>query len=156
MQLTKLRAYLALQSTVILLCLLYESVWLFSKTAAAEITGYGHLSNYRRARSVNTIDAYYTVDGQDYDASYLANAFVSADGKMPVRYLIFAPSISRPDTLMGNWGLPFVVFTIFFLISTIAFLQKDIIPHETLFILSKKRPFIKLLKPAQEESGVGW
>ena len=57
---------------------------------------------------------------------------------------------------MGNWGIPIVTFTIIFLISTIAFLQKEIIPHETIFALSKRKPFLKLLKPAAEEEGIGW
>jgi len=156
MQLNKLKAYLALQASVLLLCLLYESVWLFSRTTTAGITAYGRLSSYRRARSINTLDAFYTVDGKEYDASYLRNAYSSPDNKLPVRYLIFAPSISRPDTLMGNWGVPIVAFPIIFLISTIAFLQKEIIPHETIFVLSKRKPFLKLLKPAAEQEGIGW
>lgn len=156
MQLTKLRAYLTIQATVILLCLLYESAWLFSRTTTAGITGYGHLSSYRRGHSVNTLDAFYVVDGIEYDASYLRNEYTSPDGRLPVRYLIFAPSISRPNTLMGNWGVPIVAFPIIFLISTIAFLQKEIIPHETIFVLSKTKPFIKLIKPAWEEEGIGW
>ena len=41
MTLNKLQAYLFLQGLVILLCLLYESVWLFSSSTPAEITGYG-------------------------------------------------------------------------------------------------------------------
>lgn len=156
MQLTKLRAYLTIQATVIGLCLLYEGAWLFSRTTTAGITSFGHLSSYRRGHSINTMDAYYVVDGKEYDASYLRSGYFSTDGLIPVRYLIFAPSISRPDTFMGNWGVPIVTFPIIFLISTIAFLQKEIIPHETIFVLSRKKPFIKLIKPTWEEEGIGW
>ena len=111
--------------------------------------------SYIRQSSVNTVDAFYVVDGKEYDASYLRNEYSSPDGTLPVRYLIFAPSISRPNTLMGNWGIPIVTFPIIFLISTIAFLQKEIIPHESIFVFNKKKPFIKLIKPTQEE-GLGW
>jgi hypothetical protein len=68
-----------------------------------------------------------------------------------VRYLRFAKDISRKNNFFSNWGPEILFFIIWFLVTTILFLRKDIVADGAIFSLSRKPPFLKLDKNEIED-----
>ena len=138
------RFYCLLILVIIGLCLVYQGIWLFSRVAQGEVLGFGRGVG-RGYRSVQNATIAYTVDHKVYDENYLRNGVSDTTTTMEIRYLIFSPSISRENTLVGNWGGPFLFFVITFIITTIVFLQDGVIPFTTRFQLNKKWPLVRVL-----------
>jgi hypothetical protein len=144
MVISRTRFYCLIILAIIGVCLLYQSVWLFSRVANGEVLGFGRGVG-RGYRSVQHASIVYSVDHKVYEENYLRNGVSDTTTTMEIRYLIFWPSISRENTWVGNWGVPFLFFIITFIITSIVFLQDGVIPFSSKFQVDKKYPFVRML-----------
>jgi hypothetical protein len=148
MRLNKRQSWLAFLAVWFFLCLLYQSVWIFSGTAKGEIiavssshrTGY----SWRGSRLPSWMRASYEVGGVIYTDTYLKDDDVVRDHYFTVRYLVFYPGISRPNTFTSNWGPLIILFIILSLITSIVYIRKDIVSDQAIIIVQAKRPFISV------------
>jgi len=102
-------------------------------------------------KSIEIVDVVYEVQQQEYThreytRHYLHGGIPDTIDYIPIRYLLFAPSWSRMDTTVGNWGAVWVFICVSFAILTVIFLQKTVIPFSARFILDKRFPFLKRKK----------
>jgi len=141
-QLSRRQTFLAILATGILISLLYQSIWIFSRTTTARIYSYTVSNNNQN--SANWMNASYTVDYQTYYGSYLRNGFDVDKQFFKIRYLIFNPKISRADTFASSWGVEIMFFIIWALITSIVFIRKDIVSVNAVFIFQKSRPFVSV------------
>ncbi|KIC90672.1 hypothetical protein OI18_23225 [Flavihumibacter solisilvae] len=142
MILSKLKAYLLLISSFIILALLYQTVWIFSSSVNGKIVEYSKGAGKRK--HVSFVEANYRVNNKLFNSIYLRNGYTNNDGNIPIRYLNFCPGISRIDTVSGNWGIVFSTGLLYFLIITISFLHRDIIPHGKKVNFQFRLPFISV------------
>ena len=108
-----------------------------------EVKGF-ELGRNPRSRSVQSIYVGYKAGEVEYTGKYFSSNSDTTT-RVEVRYLIFAPSISRENTWIGNWAGPILFFIIAFIITTIVFLQDGVIPFSASFQLGKKPPFVRML-----------
>ena len=146
MKLSKFSAYLLFVCAILVILLCYQGVWLFSKATHGEILNFGHGSG-KGYKHIENVRIQYAVDNKIYEDTYLRNGLKDTTRQIAIRYLLFAPSISRVDTFIGNWGFFVVVFVIAILCISIFFLIQDIIPNGSVFIVSRAYPFVLLKKP---------
>ena len=145
MKLNKRQALLAILAVLLFLCLLYQSVWIFSRTTTGQVYA-ADATRYRgRGRSMPSWEhATYTVDNITYDGSYLRNEHDVENRSVQIRYLLFAPGISRANKFSSNWGSLIMLFIALALVASIVFIRKDIIADQAIFLLQAKRPFVKI------------
>jgi hypothetical protein len=93
---------------------------------------------------ISWIDASYRVGDDVYQGSYLKNGYDGGNRFLEIRYLVFAPDISRANTFISNWGPVIMAFVVLTLITSIVFIRKDIVSDQAIFTLQAKRPFIKI------------
>src|ERR1700759_2566831 len=105
MKLNKRQAYLAILAAWIVLSLLYQSLWIFSGTTQAEI-----LSVYKTSQRVTWMKSRYAVDNKLYYGDFLKDGYDVNNRFFEIRYLRFAPGISRSNTFAINWGTLIMVF----------------------------------------------
>jgi hypothetical protein len=146
MKLSKPLAYLFFVGCIIAILICYQGMWLFSKTTEGEILNFGH-DPRKRYRSIENVTVQYIVNNKIYIDTYLRNGLNGTAKKISIRYLSFAPSFSRLNTVIGNWGLVLVVLAISIPSLSIFFLIQDIVPNGTVFILTRSFPFIHAKKP---------
>jgi hypothetical protein len=143
-KLNKKKAFVVFLAVILLMCLLYQSLWIFSRTAMASVQE-TEVYRYRRGMNgvtINLIDASYNVGYETYYGTYLKNGL---DGRrFEVRYLAFAPGFSRSNTFIGNWGPLAAVFVIALLIGSIVYLRKDIIADGAVVVCQPRRPFLRI------------
>jgi hypothetical protein len=142
-KLTKGQALLAVLAVILSLCLLYQLVWVFSRTTTGQVYAAGE-TRFGRHRAISWMRATYTVDNMTYDESYLRNEHDVETRSVEVRYLLFAPGISRKNTFSSNWGVVIMLFIALALVVFIVFIRKDIVSDQAIFILQGKRPFVKI------------
>ena len=142
MQLTRNQTWLAVLATGILICLLYQSVWIFSRTTTARI--YSYTVNNANQNSPNWMNASYTVDYDTYYGTFLRDGFDVDKRNFKIRYLIFNPKISRADTFSSNWGVEILFFIIWSIVTSIVFIRKDIVSANAVFLFQKHRPFVSV------------
>ena len=108
MKLNKHQTYIASLAVGVLLCLLYQSIWIFSRTTSAAINRTdAHVYN---GSKINLIHATYQVDYKSYDGTYLRDDYDTSRHFLKIRYLIFAPDVSRTESFVTNWG-PLIMFS---------------------------------------------
>ena len=146
MKLSKPSAYIFFVCCLISILICYQGMWLFSNTTEGEILNFGHGSG-KKYRSIENVTVQYIVKNKAYVDTYLRNGLNGTSRKVSIRYLTFAPSFSRLNTVIGNWGLVLVVTAISIPCISIFFLIQDIVPNGTLFILTRSFPFIHVKKP---------
>lgn len=129
----------------VLMLLLYQSIWIFSRVTTG--TYLGDIKGTGRFKSVSSVDITYQVNNISYEDSYLRNDFSTIHGEAEIRYLIWAPSISRLNTFMGNWGNALTILFVYILILTFIFIHKDIIPKGGKIKIGTKPPFIMIVNP---------
>jgi hypothetical protein len=139
-QLNKRRTYFAFLATVFLICLLYQSIWIFSRITHAEYRGF----NKDRSGAYWMI-ASYQVNYETYHGYFLQNGFNPDKHYFDVRYLIFSPGLARSDTFVSNWGPLILFFILMALIISIVFFRDDIISNQAVFQFQKTTPFIKII-----------
>ena len=141
-KLNKREAFLALLALWIIIPLLYQSAWIFSRTSTAEI--YAADAARTSRRSFSMMYAAYTVGSVTYQGSYFRDEGDVENRHFTVRYLSLAPGISRKDSFAGNWASPLIFIIFFSLITSIAFIRKDIIADQAVFFIRTRMPFVKL------------
>jgi hypothetical protein len=142
-KLTKRKALFAILAVLLSLCLLYQSVWIFSCTTIGQVYA-ADATRRKGGRSISWMYATYTVGNTTYDQSYLRNEHDVETHSVEIRYLLFAPGISRTNTLSSNWGAVTTLFIIVSLVASIVFIRKDIIADQAIFIVQGKSPFVKI------------
>jgi hypothetical protein len=146
-ELNKRQTYFAILIFWVFLCLVYQSIWIFSRTATAEIYGVSK-SNFGRPhstlREVTWLEASYRVGEKIYYDSYLKDGYDLQNYQFKVRYLIFCPSLSRADTFVSNWGPLILFFVLMGIVTSIVFIRKDIFSDQVVIQLHTRRPFIKI------------
>jgi hypothetical protein len=146
MKLNKRQSFLAILAGLLFLCLLYQAVWIFSRTTTAAVYA-ADATNYRgrgRSRGISLMYATYTVGNTTFHGSYFRNEHDVENRSVEIRYLIFAPDISRTNTFSGNWGALILLFIALGLITSIVFIRKDIVSDQAIIILQARRPFVKI------------
>ncbi len=142
MQLTRNQTWLAVLATGILICLIYQSVWIFSRTTTAKILSYK--DNTQTRRNPSWMYASYTVDYDTYYGTFLREDFIVDKQYFKIRYLIFNPKVSRRDTFSSNWGVEIMFFIIWSIVTSIIFIRKDIVSANAVFLFQKHRPFVSV------------
>jgi hypothetical protein len=137
MKITKLQFYLVILSAWVGLSLLYQSIWLFSRTTQAEILSVDKSS---RRRGVSWMEARYSVDNKIYYDEYLQDGYDIDKRFFEIRYLRFAPGISRSNTLAINWGTLLMAFALVWIITSIIFVRRDIISNGASILIQAKWP----------------
>lgn len=146
LELSKFKLYLLFHGIFIGAILLYQSVWLFSKTTNADCYAYNAENLLRKGLSPGTLVYHYWVNDQMYFENTTRNEIPIAQNSIRIRYLNFYPSISRVDSFAGNW-LGFVIaWGIFFVItSMIFFLPNETMPNNSYFYFTKQKPWIHMI-----------
>jgi hypothetical protein len=158
MKLNKRQAFIFALSIWLSLSLLYQSLWLFSRTATAEIYaadsrwGHGSIIGGRIGRRRIPMEfATYSVASITYKGVYFRNEHDVDAGHFEIRYLIFDPSITRKNTFAGNWAYTLIFFFSLSLITFIIYVRKDIVADQAVFVIQGKRPFIQIEKNTVED-----
>ena len=149
MTLSKVGAYFFFIFCLIVLILCYQFVWVFSRTTQGEIMNFGRGVG-KPYRVIENVRICYNANNKVYVDTYLRNGLKDTTHQVRIKYLVFAPSVSRMDTLIGNWGLVIVLSVMVLLCLSISFLIQDIVPNGSVFRLSGSFPFVILKKPTRE------
>ena len=142
MKLNKRQGFLAILAIFCLLCFLYQGVWIFSRTATAEIDAVN--THIYKKSEINWMECSYKVGDKIYYGSYLKDGYDAHKRYFEIRYLLFDPAISRANTFVGNWGPLSMVLVILVLITSIVFIRKDIVSDQAVFIVLAKMPFVTI------------
>ena len=118
---------------------------MLSGVTKGDVIAFGHGSG-DKYKYINNVTVQYYVSDKQYTEVFLKSDVPDTATSTPICYLLFAPSFSRLDTEVGNWGLVLVLFVLFFSCLTIVFLIKDIIPNGSYFQINRRYPYIKLIK----------
>ena len=144
MKLNKGQTYFAILAVLLSVCLLYQSAWIFSRTTTATIYAADGTRHSGRGSRVSLMYATYTVGNHTYDGSYLRNEHDVDTHQVEIRYLLFAPDISRTNTFSSNWGALLMLFIVLGLITSIVFIRKDIISDQAIFAIQARWPLVKI------------
>jgi hypothetical protein len=151
MTLNKRQTYLAVLIIGLSICLLYQSLWIFSSTTKADLRGTFLYRPWWAPRGVYLMRAFYTINYTTYEGHYMRDGVDMDKQFFEVRYLLFARDISRRNNFISNWGPLIVFFILWFIVVTIVFVRKDIIADQALFLLDKRPPFLKLVNNELED-----
>ena len=136
MKFGKLKMFFGLNGLIAIGLILYFSVWIFSRT----VTG-----NVISPFEPNTVTVSYQVDGKNYTESYMRNGWDYSKRKVPIRYFIFNPEISRINSFMGIFAEPLAWWLVFLIASAMLLLTNNaVFSKGTIFILQKKFPWISM------------
>jgi len=114
----------------------YYSAWLFSRTVTADLQ-----SPYYS----NTMTVHYKVGKETYTGTYSRYDIDYTQRRIPVRYLIFAPSASRVNSFMGMFAEPLAWWLVFILASAMLLLTNNsVFSRGTTFVLKRKFPWISM------------
>ena len=142
-KLSKRRAFITILGACVILPLLYQCIWIFSRAAMAEV----YAADAVRSRGRFSMEyAEYQVGTAIYHGSYFRDEHDVASHSVYIRYLVFSPDISRKNSFAGNWGYPLMFIVFFSLVTCVIFIRKDIFSDQAVFVFQGKRPFIKLEK----------
>jgi len=135
---------------------LYQCIWIFSRTATAEIYAVDRTTNavYRttnKGSGITWMHASYRVGENIYYGSYLKDGYDIRNPYFEVRYLIFDPGLSRSNTFASNWGPLIMLFVVLALITSIVFIRKDIVSDKAIFVVQAKMPFVRIENNQIEE-----
>ena len=140
MLLSRVQVYFLFVALLVTTVLLYQSIWLLSGKTEAQVLEFGKGSgDYKQVEHVAVV---YVVNNKTYRDNYLRNELPLNTSKVRIKYLLFAPAISRMDTFVGNWGLVLSVSTIIFLSLTIIFFSPAIFSNKTYFFFVGRFPFL--------------
>lgn len=143
---SKFRFFLLIHSLVIGCILLYQSIWLFSNQTMAYCYAYNGEQLQSRHENPGTLVYHYMVNGEMYRETTTRNEWPLNEHYIPIRYLPYFPSFSRPDTFQSNWAGFIIGWGIFFVITAmIFFIPNETMPRNSYFYFSRKKPWINML-----------
>ena len=143
MTLSKLKAYIYLQTIFIALLFLYQLTWYISPTVIGNINKH-KVTSYTRTGGKAIV----------YDVEYYVNneMFFVRENEEPlsneVRYNMLFPSYAVINTNTNLWTPICVSFILFFIVSSIVFLPSNnnqIIANGSSIVLTKTKPYIKIV-----------
>ncbi len=144
---SKNQFYFLLHGTFIGIILLYQAVWLFSNSTIAACRVYpGPYKERRNIEPGTLMYAYRAANNEIYTGETTRNGVPLKQETVQVRYLSFAPSISRLDNYEGNWLGFQIAWLIFFVItSMIFFIPNDTMPKNSYIYFTRKKPWIHMI-----------
>jgi hypothetical protein len=152
MTFNKRQTFLTTMAIWLGLSLLYQFFWVFSRVTTADVYAADAVRSSWRGRSNIPMEyASYAVDAVIYHGKYFRDELDVASGHCEIRYLIFAPDISRKNTFAGNWAYTLIFFGFLSLVTVILFVRKDIIGDQAVFRVQAQSPFIRIEKNIIEE-----
>ena len=150
MIISKFQTYGLLMGLFVFACILYQSVWLVSGKTDAQVVTFDRGAG-RQYKTIETVKVQYSLEGKQYAATYLRSGTSHLQKTVAIKYLLFAPSWSRLDNVIGNWGLILVLAVLYFFVITIIFLTKEIIPMNATFALKSTPPFLWRCESSTEQ-----
>ncbi|MGZ5191893.1 MAG: hypothetical protein ACXWCZ_12855 [Flavisolibacter sp.] len=136
MKIGKLKMFLGLNGLIAIGLILYFSVWIFSRTVTGDMV---------RPYEPNKLTVRYQVEGQNYQQSYMRNGWDYRKTKVPIRYFVMNPELSRVNTFMGIFAEPLAWWLVFLIASAMLLLTNNgVFSKGTVFILQKKIPWISM------------
>jgi hypothetical protein len=114
LELSRVQLYFVLHAVFIGSFLLYQSLWIFSKTTSAYCYAYNEEQLVARGQSPGTLVYHYVVNNKMYRETTTRNEIPLTQHAIQVRYLSFYPAVSRIDSFYGNWAGFVVAWGIFF------------------------------------------
>lgn len=141
----KWQAFRSLICLISLMGLLWQFDWIVSRVTTAKMIPFTYRDKY--PIHGGRVQAVYFVRGKEYSDIYIRASFIDRDSVFPLRYLDFAPEISRPNTILGNWGFIFTCWVISLLIILIIFLQPDMFSKRGIIIIQNQKPYFEWRRP---------
>ncbi len=144
-ELSKLQLYLVLHGIFIGFILLYQGLWLFSKTTVAQCytNVYG---GDKFAEGSGTLVYKYRVEGKDYSDYTTRNEAPLSENTVEIQYLPFWPSMSRINDDEHKWLGFMIGYAIFFAVTSIIFfVPNPTMPRHSYFYFTKQKPFIHMI-----------
>jgi hypothetical protein len=136
MKIGKRKMFFGLNGLIALGLFFYFSIWIFSRTVTGDMV---------RPFEPNKLTVRYIVDGKTYKESYMRNGWNYQRTKVPIRYFIFNPQISRVNNFMGIFAEPLAWWLVFLIASAMLLLTNNgVFSKGTIFILQKKFPWISM------------
>ena len=146
LELSRVQLYLVLHAVFIGSFLLYQSLWIFSKTTSAYCYAYNEEQLVARGQSPGTLVYHYVVNDKMYRETTTRNEIPLTQHSIQVKYLSFYPAFSRIDSFYGNWAGFVMAWGIFFVITTmIFFIPNDTMPSNSFFYFTSKKPWIHMI-----------
>ncbi len=143
---SKLQLYLLFHGIFIGTILLYQSIWLFSKTTMAYCYAYNEEQLLSRNETPGTLVYHYIVADKMYRETTTRNEIPLSQHSIRIRYLPFLPAFSRPDTWSHSWAGFEIAWFIFFIISSmIFFIPNETMPRNSFFYFTRKKPWIHMI-----------
>jgi hypothetical protein len=157
-KLNKRQTFVAVLGFWVVLPLLYQSMWVFSRRTtatvyAADAAG-GRSGFFGRGVRISMEYAEYAVGTETYHGSYFRNEQDVENHSVHIRYLIFAPDISRRNSFAGNWMYTLIFIIALSLITCILFIRKDIVADQAVFFVQGKWPLIRVENDPVEDFDV--
>ncbi len=143
MILSKLKAYLFFQFILIALLSLYQLTWLASSKIKGNINQHEVVSYVTTGGKAIVYDVEYYVDDEMYFVRENIEPLTDE-----IRYNILFPSFAIINTFENLWIPVITIFSLFFIATSIIFLptkNNQIIPNGSSIVLTKAKPFIKII-----------
>ncbi len=140
MKLNKRQTYFALLGILTAIGILYQLLWIFSRPVNAEILDFTR----DKTSMVNHLYVRYQAGSRVYYEYFLRDGYDTRNHFLKIRYLLFAPGITRTDSFTGNWGSFIMFWIVFFLIISIVFIRTDMISNNAVVVIQKNQPYISI------------
>jgi hypothetical protein len=144
-ELSRSQFYIMLQIIFIGMVLLYQLIWFaFGKTTMAECHVYGRKNELNNS---GTLAYRFTANETLYTDYDTRNEIPITQEYIEVKYLSFAPSLSRINSFTNNWMGFMIAYGIFFAFTSLLFfIPNDTMPAHTFFYFTKKKPWINMIE----------
>jgi hypothetical protein len=143
-EISKFKLYLLLQFIFIAIVLLYQLIWFtYGKNTMAECFVNGRINQLENS---GTMVYRFEANGKFYEDYDTRNGAPVVQDHIEIKYLSFAPSLSRINSFESNWLGYFIAYGIFCTILSIIFLiPNDTMPRNSFFYFTKKKPWINMI-----------
>jgi hypothetical protein len=149
LEFSKFRFYLLLQGIVVFSILLYQLVWfVFGETVMANCKANFYATHGHKDLEENsgTLLYNYYVGENFYEDYATRNGTPLAQTEVEIKYLRFAPSISRINSYYGSWLGFIIAYGLFLVITSLMFLvPNDTMPANSFIYFSKQKPWIHMI-----------
>jgi hypothetical protein len=149
LEFSKFRFYLLLQGIVLFSILLYQLVWfVFGETTIANCKANFHATHGHKDLEENSGTLLYNYYAGEYfyEDYTTRNGTPLAQTEVEIKFLRFAPNISRLNTYEGNWLGFIIAYGIFFTITSLIFLiPNDTMPANSYIYFSRQKPWVHMI-----------
>lgn len=138
--------FLYVQLVALSILLVYAGIWCISDTAVAQVQGIellpGTIMNFK---DPGALVVAYDVDGKSYVEQFARDNIPFTQKEIRIRYLEFAPTITRIDSFRNVWLIPILFYGLWFVITGLLLLtNNNIFSKHTYFETMGGYPWIKM------------